>query len=121
VTAEKPNVPKVSVTKLECTGHVQKRIETRLRILVKNKSGRKLHDGKTLVGNGCLTKSETDKLQNYYGIAIRMIVKKLEAMKKPVWVTHFHKLSTDDNPNRGLCLSDKDSVNSRTVPVNGSI
>jgi hypothetical protein len=38
---------------------------------VKEKSGKKLHDSKPVGGKGRLTQSEIDKLQNYYGLAIR--------------------------------------------------
>ncbi|GFU14070.1 uncharacterized protein TNCV_2536211 [Trichonephila clavipes] len=52
-----------SVTKLECIGHIQKRVGSRLRKLKKNTKG--------LGGKGKLTDKFIDKLQNYYGIAIR--------------------------------------------------
>ncbi|GFV34504.1 uncharacterized protein TNCV_2028741 [Trichonephila clavipes] len=52
-----------SVTKLECIGHIQKRVGSRLRKLKKNPKG--------LGGKGKLTDKFIDKLQNYSGIAIR--------------------------------------------------
>ncbi|GFW10683.1 uncharacterized protein TNCV_4918021 [Trichonephila clavipes] len=52
-----------SVTKLECIGHIQKRVGSRLRKLKKNTKG--------LGGKGKSTDKFIDKLQNYYGIAIR--------------------------------------------------
>ena len=65
VVNEKPYGPDIQINKLECIGHVQKRMGTRLRNLVKEKSGIKLQDGKTLGGKGRLTKAEIDKTQNY--------------------------------------------------------
>jgi hypothetical protein len=59
--AGKPTDPTIAVTKLECTGHVQKRTGARLRRLVKEKRGTKLHDKKPVGGKGRLTQSEIDK------------------------------------------------------------
>jgi hypothetical protein len=67
VVAGKLYDPNIAVTKLECTGHVQKRTGARLRRLVKEKAGTKLHDSKPVGGKGCVTQSEIDKLQNCYG------------------------------------------------------
>jgi hypothetical protein len=63
VVAGKPYDSNIAVTKLECIGHVQKKIGARLTRLVKEKTEIKLHDKKPLGGKGCLTQSETDKLQ----------------------------------------------------------
>jgi hypothetical protein len=68
VVARKPYDPNVSITKLECEGHVRKWIGARLRRLVKEETGIKFHDSKPLGGKGRLTQSEIDKLQNYYGL-----------------------------------------------------
>ena len=56
--------------KLECIGHVQKRVGSRLRKLKSANKGLKLDDGKGLAGKGILTDSKIDVLQNYYGLAI---------------------------------------------------
>jgi hypothetical protein len=50
VVAGKPYDPNIVVTKLECTGHVEKRIGARLWRLVKEKTGIKLHYSKPLGG-----------------------------------------------------------------------
>lgn len=50
-----------------------------------------------------------DKLQNYYGLAIRRNVGSLEDMRKAVWATYFHLASTDTNPSHGLCPKDADT------------
>ena len=72
-TVEK-NYDDVTVIKRECIGHVQKRVGTLLRKLKKLVKG--------LGGKGKLPNSMTDKLQNYYGIALRSNVGNLENMKK---------------------------------------
>jgi hypothetical protein len=59
------------VTKLDCTGHFQKRLGTALREL-RNKQKKKLKDGKSVDGKGHRLSDKTiDKLQEYYGKAIR--------------------------------------------------
>lgn len=95
--------------KLECLGHVQKRMGSRLRSLCKRMRGKKLSDGKILRGTGRLTDPAIDKLQNYYGLAIRRNKNDLQAMIKAVWATYFHKLSTDEKPQHQLCTKGADS------------
>lgn len=55
-----------------------------------------------------MTDAEIHKLQLYYGLAIRS-VGNLESMKRNIWAIHFHKGSTDDNPQHGLCPDGPDS------------
>ena len=64
----------VEVVKKECVGHVQKQVGSALRKLKKENKG--------LAGKGKLTDALIDRLQNYYGIAIRSNVGNLETMKK---------------------------------------
>ncbi|GFX59088.1 transposable element Tcb2 transposase [Trichonephila clavipes] len=63
-----------SVIKFDCIGHVQKRVGSRLRKL-KTKT-------KELPGKGKLTDNFIDRLQNYYGIAVRSNVGNLTAMQQ---------------------------------------
>ena len=51
----KPYGPDVETSKLECVGHVQKRMGSALRRHKSKLSGRKLSDGKTIGGIGRLT------------------------------------------------------------------
>ncbi|GFT32313.1 uncharacterized protein TNCV_4483521 [Trichonephila clavipes] len=51
-----------SIKKLECVGHVKKRMGTRLRALKLKMKGKKLSDNKTLGGSGRLTDADIDKL-----------------------------------------------------------
>ncbi|GFY04785.1 uncharacterized protein TNCV_420391 [Trichonephila clavipes] len=60
-----------SVKKLECIGHVMKRMGTSLRRLKTKMRGQKLSDGKPLCGRNRLTEAEIDRLQAYYDLAIR--------------------------------------------------
>jgi hypothetical protein len=52
--------------KLECIGHVQKRVGSRVRKLKSSNKGLTLADGKGLSGKDRLTESKIDVLQNYY-------------------------------------------------------
>ncbi|GFX02132.1 uncharacterized protein TNCV_1750171 [Trichonephila clavipes] len=90
-----------SVTKLECIGHIQKRVGSRLRRLKKNTKG--------LEGKGKLTDKFMDKLQNYYGIAIRSNVGCLEKMQSAVIAAFFHCCSSNQNLMPGQCPTGKDS------------
>ena len=77
----------VPVEKRECIGHVQNRVGTTLRKLKKNNPG--------LGGKGKLTEGMVDKLQNYYGIAVRSNVGNLEGMKKAIHASLFHCASKE--------------------------
>lgn len=70
--------------------------------------GIKLSEEKSISGRGCLSDAIIDKLQNYYGLAIRRNTASLEDMRKAVWATYFHMASTDTNPSHGLCPEDTD-------------
>ena len=92
----------VEVQKKECVGHVQKRLGTALRKLKKEKKG--------LGGKGRLTDAMIDKLQNYYGIAIRSNTGNLPAMKKAILASLFHCASSADrNLHLQYCLEETDS------------
>ncbi|CAB4031997.1 Hypothetical predicted protein [Paramuricea clavata] len=70
------------VSKLDCVGHVQKRMGKNL-IALSGKS--KLADGKPVGGRaGRLTRPMIDKLQKYYGNAIRRCVDKKAKSKQEV-------------------------------------
>ena len=56
--------------KLECVGHVQKRLWTRLQKLRNDMKGKNLSDDKGILGKGRLTDKLINKMQNYYGMAI---------------------------------------------------
>ncbi|GFX27317.1 uncharacterized protein TNCV_3341291 [Trichonephila clavipes] len=72
------------VEKLECVGHVQKRMGTRRRNILKMSKGFKLSDGKNISGRGRLTLKEVDSIQHYYGLAIRKNLSSVEDMKRAI-------------------------------------
>ena len=79
----------VEIKKLECVGHYQKRVGTRLRNLKKKEKG--------LGGRGKLTDAVIDRLQNFFGVAIRQNSGNLEEMKKAVLASLFHVASSKVN------------------------
>ncbi|GFT57004.1 transposable element Tcb1 transposase [Trichonephila clavipes] len=54
-----------------------------------------------------LTDAEIDKLQRYYGLAVRNNTDIINSMKRAIWATYFHKASTDARPQHGLCPTNK--------------
>lgn len=85
----------IDVRKKECIAHVQKRMGTRLRNLKKNTKG--------LGGKGKLTGRLIDDLTLYYGLGIRRNTDSVENMRKEIWATLYHKLSTDKKPQHDKC------------------
>ena len=80
--------PCSEIKKFECIGHAQKRVGGRQR-----KSKREKKD----CGRGKLKDDVIDRIQNYYGIAIRSNVGKLQPMKSAVFVALFHVASAAEN------------------------
>ena len=70
----------IKVIKYECIGHVQKRVGTALRKIKKEKK---------LGGKNKLTDKMIDRLQNYYGVAVRSNVGNLEGMKSAILAGFF--------------------------------
>ena len=83
---------KYTVVKEECVGHVQKRMGTALRKYKKDMKGRKLSDGKGVGGKGRLTDKLIDRIQNYYGNAIRENSGNFEGMKESIKAIQCHMI-----------------------------
>jgi len=58
---------------------------------------------KGLSGRGKLTSKLIDELSIYYGLAIRRHCNSIEDMKKAIWATLYHKISTDEKPQHHFC------------------
>ena len=96
----------VSPIKLECVGHVQKRLGTRLRNKVKEYKGTKT----PIAGKGKLHEKAINSMQNYYGLAIRQNLGNIYAMKKAIGAILWHCTEfTDMNFRHRFCPSSKDS------------
>ncbi|XP_058961471.1 uncharacterized protein [Pocillopora verrucosa] len=95
------------VIKLDCVGHVQKRMGKHL-LNLKARTKGKLEDGKPIGGRGRLTETKIKKLQKYYGLAIRQnTIKKsnptdrevdvsIYTMKKNIIAILNHSVKTQD-------------------------
>ena len=109
VVAENP-YGDVVPEKLECVGHVNKRMGTRCRDLIQRHRGKKLSDGKSISGKGRLTNKAVNTLQNYYGMSIRQNLNNLYAMKKCVWAILYHNTDIcDEEMRHQFCPRTKDT------------
>ena len=84
------------VTKEECVGHVQKRMGARLREYKRKNKGKILGDGKSVGGKGRLGDKIIDKMQNFYGQAIRNNVGEIEQMRNDIWAIFNHMIKDDE-------------------------
>ena len=89
--------------KLECVDHVQKHLSSRLCSLKKRLGKNRLEGGKPIGGKGRLTDKVIDKLQVYYGKAIRQNTHSVHAMQNAIMAIWHHSKSTEDNPDHDLC------------------
>ena len=81
------------VKKYECVGHYQKRVGTRLRKLKKTTKGLK-----------CLTDAVIDKLQNYFGMALRANTGgTAQKMADAIWASFLHVASNEQQHYHSLC------------------
>ena len=106
---EQPYGVEHKVCKLNCVGHVQKRLGTALRSLKATYKGRKLSDGKTIGGVGRLTDHLINSLQNYYGDVICRNTDNLGNMVRAMQASLLHSNSSDAQPRHHLCPKGKDS------------
>lgn len=90
VTEDKPYGEDIQVEKLECIGHISERMGTRLRKLKQKFGSKPLSNGKPIKGAGRLTDKIIDKLQSFYGNAIRGNPNNLDNMKRAAWAVFFH-------------------------------
>ena len=82
-------------------GHVQKRMGTSLRKYKRKARGEELDDGKTVGGTNRPTDKVIDKIQNYYGQAIRNNVDDLEMMRNDIWAISKYMIENNDIPLSG--------------------
>ncbi|KFM71283.1 hypothetical protein X975_00958, partial [Stegodyphus mimosarum] len=105
----KDNPYNVPISKIECVGHIQKRMGARLRKLKQEFRGKKLYDKKPLSGKGRLTDVLIDQLTTYYGNAIRKHSDNYHDMQKAIWAIWYHKRSNDNEVTHDFCPDGVDS------------
>ncbi|GFV84962.1 uncharacterized protein TNCV_838361 [Trichonephila clavipes] len=109
------------IQKIECVGHVQKRMGTRLRKLKLVYNKKKLSDGKTIGGKGRLTDSLIDILAYYYGNAIRCNSTSVKEMRKAIWAVWVHSCSTDDEPMHWFCPTNPNTWCKYNAAINNNL
>ncbi|GFX84665.1 uncharacterized protein TNCV_724721 [Trichonephila clavipes] len=92
-----------SVEKVECVGHIQKRMGARLRKLKTMNRGKKLSDGKSISGKNRLTDKFIDTITTYYGNAIRQNNSSVSDMRQAIWAIYCHYRSTDEESMHHFC------------------
>ncbi|GFU65186.1 uncharacterized protein TNCV_4056561 [Trichonephila clavipes] len=102
IAEKKPYGDSVPIEKIECVGHVQKRMGSRLRKL-KALWGKEAFRWKTIGGKGRLTDAIISKLTTFYGNAIRANSHNVNEMRQAVWAVWAHTSSTDDEPKHWFC------------------
>ena len=81
------------VHKEDCFGHLQKRMGSAIRVYKNLKKGVKLADGKTVGGKGRLTDDVADRVQTYYGYAIRNNKGNTKDMQDAIWAILYHVMA----------------------------
>lgn len=109
VVDSKPYGDETVVSKQECIGHIQKRVGGRLRKLKSTYRGKKLSDGKTISGKGRLTDTIINRLQNYYGMAIRNNLNSVNEMQNNILASLYHVASRKEDPDHNMCPTGPDS------------
>jgi hypothetical protein len=92
----------VHIEKLECCGHVQKRMSNRLMSKVKDCSNKEFRaaDGRKFKGIGGrngLTQAGIKSIQGHYGAAIRNNPNNLEQMTADIWQIFYHRSGDHEN------------------------
>ncbi|GFU19499.1 uncharacterized protein TNCV_4371711 [Trichonephila clavipes] len=96
LSENKPYGDDYFIQKIECVGHVQKRM-------------------------GRLTDSLIDKLAHYYGNAIRCNSTSVKEMRKAIWAVWGHSCSTDDEPIHWFCPTNPNTWCKYNAAINNNL
>ena len=102
------------IIKEECAGHIQKRMGSGLREYKRKIRGLKLADGLSVGGRkGRLVDKLIDKIQNYYGEAIRSHANDLDGMVNAI-LAIYKQIIVDDSQSleeqHSLCQKDNNNM-----------
>ena len=93
--ADPPIYPDTEIKKLECCGHVQKRMGKRLIDKVNELKGKQFKEGtakfRGIGGAGRLTQRAIKSIQGHYGGAIRDHPGDIDAMREAIWAIWHHR------------------------------
>ena len=101
-----PYGPDVVIDREECVNHADKRMGAALLKLSKEQ---KLGGNDKKWEAGRLTQAKALKFQAYYGRAIRNNVNNPDGMRRAVWASLLHCMSTDDSPHHTRCPDGSES------------
>ncbi|GFX00723.1 uncharacterized protein TNCV_4576901 [Trichonephila clavipes] len=101
--------------KVECVGHIQKRMGSRLRKLKTMNRGKILSDGKSISGKNRLTDKFIDTITTYYGNDIRQNNSSISDMRLAIWAIYCHYRSADEEPMHHFCPIGDTSTNSASL------
>lgn len=119
------------VIKLDCVGHVQKRLGKALYNF--QRTATKLEDGKAVKGqSGRLTKNAIEKLKRNYGKAIRNKINRdvlttrqrdatVEAMRKDIKAGLYHSLKIEDEERHQYCKSNSWCKYKKNLPCHNKL
>ena len=93
------NIYATTITKEDCVNHVAKRMWKAIETTKQAAKG----TSKPLTGRGRLTREVQDKLAGYYAQALKTYAPDVEAMKRGVYASLFHMVSTDSDPHHTSC------------------
>ena len=99
VVADSPYGDAVIIEKKDCLNHVSKRMGKALRDLIALSKSQK----ESISGKGKLTQEKVNKIQNYYGRAIKDNVGDIPLLKKRIFAILLHLSSSDKNPKHVHC------------------
>ena len=99
VVSKKPYGEITPIEKEDCINHVSKRMGTALRNLVAESRAQR----DSVSGKGKLTQEKINKIQNYYGRAIKDNADDVEVAKKRIFAILLHLSSSDAHPKHVHC------------------
>jgi hypothetical protein len=122
--AQPPIYPGITIDKLECTGHVQKRAGNKLKAIITKCANKNFtaDDGtpkKGLGGQRGITEWHVRRIQGHYGAAIRDNAGSLENMRRAVWAIYYHRRGDHSKCSEqcpAVRSQDFDSANAHQLP-----
>lgn len=108
VVQDKPYGEHFEIEKKDCVNHYCKKFKRLCSTYIRKlKEGDGKKKKKIVVGGkGKITEKYIDRLQSYFGNAIRQNLDDLDAMRNAIMATYYHHISTDKKPQHHLCPMD---------------
>lgn len=104
---EQPYGSRIQITKMECFGHVLKRMENRRRSYKKKNSKILLNDSKRIGDLGSMADAAINTIQ--WPRNMEKFSQRNNGNEMGNWSLYFHLGSTDNEPEHNLCSTDKNT------------